>query len=224
MDEVLQNLLNSAHPEILSEKPRRYKRTVLVLSVVLIGVHVLGASFEKLQLLGVGLPYVAGNRVAACAVLWLANIYSAIMLWNYGKRDWQTWVENLIGRWPMDREQKKFLFPELDMYWGKLPKLSTTRTIRLESFDYLFVEWDGFSSDKFGQILTCYATTMPKIPKHDPIPSKTPIFQVPHIVVTAVKRQVKHFKKFEVLPAVIVIILACVGLPWDITNSPAIFH
>jgi len=130
MHENYEELLKSAQTEIFSEKTSRYKRNVLILSVVLAGIHIIGATFLNLNLLGVQLPSDMNSKAVAVSLLWVANVYNIAMLWVHGRRDWKNWVTNLTSRSPDSDKGKTYCFPELKMYWEQAPTLGDTKRYR----------------------------------------------------------------------------------------------
>lgn len=218
MNLIHEELLKTAQTEILSEKAQRYKRNVTLLGLVIAGAHILGAEFNGLNLFGVKLPKEINIKIASFMVLWLAHLYNSIMLWTYGNRDWQTWIENLTERWPEKQGDRHLIFPELKMYWGQLPQNETTRSIRLGSNIDRFKEWVEFKSDRHGQTFICIARLFSQHPNQGQQTSNQSIFEVPNVVVTTVKRQVKNFNNFDVWPVGLVVVFSLFGLFWDVSR------
>ncbi len=209
-----ERLLTAAQTQILSEKSLRYKRNSLVLGVVIICGHLLDVRFDDLSVFGAKL---LGNQaLLAFILLWLAYIYNLAMFVRFGRSDWQTWVDNLTGRWGSDEDNRTF-FPELAMYWQREPESPWTMSRRFGLGSDKFVKWDGYEVDPSQTNLICYADLKNFPPRPDEEPtSRQQIFTVPMILVDTVHRAVNQVKIFELGIPAAVFGLAIAALIFDL--------
>ncbi|MEC9369534.1 MAG: hypothetical protein VX871_12680 [Pseudomonadota bacterium] len=213
MQENHQELLNAAQHEILSERALRYKRNVLVLSVVLLFAYAVGAQFSNLNIFGIRLPVGIDDRTAALAVLWIANAYNILMLVTHGFGDWSEWVENLTGRWPDGEDRRQFFYPELRMYWRKFPKHDRTILSRMPNDVGRFRSWNPFEIDRLERLLTLSAQFKNRNPNLRSLyqDERVNMFRVPVVVEKQVQRQIIQLVAYELAPVALTLAAAIIA-------------
>jgi len=214
MQDVHEKLLNAAQSEILSEKSLRYKRNGLVLGILIICGHLLPVRFDDLSLFGAKL---AGNQaLLAFILLWAAYIYNLAMFARFGRSDWQTWVDNLTGRWG-SKDENELFFPELRMYWQQEPRDTWTISRRLKSDVDRFVEWDEYEADPNQVNVACYAK-LKNLPRRPDVPAvtKKSLFTVPLLLVDTVQRTVNQAKIYELGIPLAILAFAALALLFNV--------
>jgi hypothetical protein len=102
--------------DILQDRTHRYRRSLIVVCLILIAVYSVPIRFDELSLFGVK-PVEGYHHThdIVIAVLWLVWLYHAMLVGYYTQRDWKDWRSNLRSG-----DSNRRVFPEIRMYFPRL--------------------------------------------------------------------------------------------------------
>ena len=195
--------------EILSEKALRYKRAAMVLALVTAAIHFFPfVDFSGLSLAGVQLKQDApSRRLLVLVILWLILIYNAMWAVYLCWRDWRGWRANVVDRWPGED-----FFPELRMFWSKLPSSSLAARKYTSDLDE-FVSWVGPLPDKHSRVWEYLA----ELKNKNGTLRKVAGFRLPLSVIKNVREKFSAFM-VEAGIGVLCCLFALGGLFWEIVR------